>query len=50
MFKTLFLLSNLTNRISDIEKKIEEIHHDLMVLKIKSNQQPDSLRDFTLGE
>ena len=50
MFKTLFLLCNLTNRISDIEKKIEEIRHDLMVLKIKSKQQPDSLRDFTLGE
>ncbi len=50
MFKTLLLLSNLTSRIDDIEKKIEEIRHDLMILKIKSKQEPDSLRDFTLGE
>ena len=50
MFKTLLLLSNLTSRIDDIEKKIEEIRYDLMILKIKSKQEPDSLRDFTLGE
>lgn len=50
MFKTLLLLSNLTSKISDIEKKIEELHHDLVVLKIRSKKETDSLRDFTLGE
>jgi|688.fasta_scaffold11954_24 hypothetical protein len=50
MFKTLFLLGNLSKRIDDIEKKIEEIRYDLMILNIKSRQEHESLKDFFLGE
>jgi hypothetical protein len=50
MFKTLFLLGNLSKKIDDIEKKIEEIRYDLMILNIKSKQEQDSLKDFFLGE
>jgi len=50
MFKTLLLLSNLTNRVSDTEKKLEEIRHDLTILKNTSKQSPDSLSDSTPAE
>ena len=50
MFKILLQFTNLSKRLSDIEKKIEEIRYDLMILKIKSKQETKSLQNFTLDK